>query len=79
MGAAAVDLCSVACGRLDAFYERGLGPWDLAAGTLIAREAGATVGDLAGGPASREFTLAASSGLFEPLRALLGTAGAGTA
>ena len=32
MGAASVDLCSVACGRLDAYYERGLGPWDLAAG-----------------------------------------------
>jgi myo-inositol-1(or 4)-monophosphatase len=79
MGAAAVDLCSVACGRLDAFYERGLGPWDLAAGALIAAEAGATVGDLAGGPASGEFTLAASSALFEPLRALLDTAGAGTA
>jgi fructose-1,6-bisphosphatase/inositol monophosphatase family enzyme len=79
MGAAAVDLCSVACGRLDAFYERGLGPWDLAAGALIAREAGATVGDLSGGPASGEFTLAAASGLFEPLRALLDTAGAGTA
>ena len=79
MGAAAVDLCSVACGRLDAFYERGLGPWDLAAGALIAQEAGAKVGDLAGGPASGEFTLAASSGLFEPLRALLDTAGAGTA
>jgi myo-inositol-1(or 4)-monophosphatase len=78
-GAAAVDLCSVACGRLDAFYERGLGPWDLAAGALIAREAGATVGDLAGGPPSGEFVLAASSGLFKPLRALLDTAGAGTA
>jgi myo-inositol-1(or 4)-monophosphatase len=79
MGAAAVDLCSVACGRLDAFYERGLGPWDLAAGVLIAHEAGATVGDLAGGPASGEFTLAASTALFEQLRALLDTAGAGTA
>ena len=41
-GAAAVDLCSVACGRVDAYWERGLGPWDLAAGSLIAREAGAT-------------------------------------
>jgi len=79
MGAASVDLCSVACGRLDAYYERGLGPWDLAAGGLVAREAGATVGDLSGGPASGEFTLAASSGLFDPLRALLDTAGAGTA
>ena len=79
LGAASVDLCSVACGRLDAYYERGLGPWDLAAGVLIAHEAGATVGDLAGGPASGDFTLAASTGLFEPLRALLDTAGAGTA
>jgi fructose-1,6-bisphosphatase/inositol monophosphatase family enzyme len=79
MGAAAVDLCSVACGRLDAYYERGLGPWDLAAGGLIARQAGARVGDLAGGPASGEFVLATTNGLFEPLRALLDTAGAGTA
>jgi myo-inositol-1(or 4)-monophosphatase len=79
MGSAAVDLCSVACGRLDAFYERGLGLWDLAAGALIAQEAGARVGDLAGGPPSGEFVLAAASGLFEPLRALLDTAGAGSA
>jgi fructose-1,6-bisphosphatase/inositol monophosphatase family enzyme len=79
MGAASVDLCSVACGRLDAYYERGLGPWDLAAGGLIAEEAGAVVGNLTGGPASGEFTLAAGSGLFDPLRALLDTAGAGTA
>ena len=43
MGAAAVDLCSVACGRVDAYWERGLGPWDLAAGALVAAEAGATV------------------------------------
>src|SRR3546814_882098 len=40
-GAAAVDLCSVACGRVDGYYERGLAPWDLAAGGLIASEAGA--------------------------------------
>ena len=79
MGAAAVDLCSVACGRLDAFYERGLGPWDLAAGALIAQEAGARVGDLDGGPASGHFALASAPGLFDPLRALLDTAGAGTA
>src|SRR4051812_33993906 len=79
MGAASVDLCSVACGRLDAYYERGLGPWDLAAGALIAEEAGAQVGDLAGGPPSGTFVLAASRRLFEPLRALLDTAGAGTA
>ena len=49
MGAAAVDLCSVACGRVDAFYERGLNHWDLAAGALIAAEAGARVGAIGGG------------------------------
>lgn len=42
-GAAAVDLCSVAAGRVDAFFERGLQPWDRAAGGFIAREAGAVV------------------------------------
>ena len=79
MGAAAVDLCSVACGRLDAYYERGLSPWDLAAGVLVAQEAGAVVGDLHGGPGSGEFVLAAAPALFEPLRDLLDQAGAGTA
>ena len=50
MGAAAVDLCSVACGRVDAFFERGLNHWDLAAGALIAIEAGAIVSSIEGGP-----------------------------
>jgi myo-inositol-1(or 4)-monophosphatase len=79
VGAAAIDLCWVAAGRLDAFYERGLSPWDLAAGALIASEAGALVGDLDGGPASGAFTLAAGPDIFEPLRELLVVAGAGTA
>jgi myo-inositol-1(or 4)-monophosphatase len=48
-GAAALDLCYVACGRLDAFWETGLQPWDLAAGTLIIREAGGIVSALNGG------------------------------
>lgn len=43
MGAAALDLCSIAVGRLDAYFERGLNPWDFAAGALIASEAGAVV------------------------------------
>ena len=47
-GVASADLCSVAAGRLDAFYERGLNYWDYAAGGLIAREAGALVGGLFG-------------------------------
>jgi myo-inositol-1(or 4)-monophosphatase len=45
-GSAAVSLCWVACGRLDAFYESGLQPWDSAAGSLIALEAGADVQDV---------------------------------
>ena len=42
-GAASVDLCSVAAGRVDGYFERGLEPWDLAAGALIAEESGAVV------------------------------------
>jgi myo-inositol-1(or 4)-monophosphatase len=76
MGAAAVDLCSVACGRADAFFERGLAPWDLNAGLLIAAEAGARVGAIGGGPAVPGSVLAAAPALFEPLRALLVEAGA---
>jgi myo-inositol-1(or 4)-monophosphatase len=76
MGAAAVDLCSVACGRVDGFYEKGLAPWDYAAGALVAREAGATVGDLDGGPPSGVFVLASGPALFEPLGDLLRGAGA---
>jgi myo-inositol-1(or 4)-monophosphatase len=75
-GAAALDLCWVAAGRLDAFYERGLQPWDLAGGGLVAAEAGAVTGDLAGGPPSSSFVLAAAPAVFEPLRALLEIAGA---
>ncbi|NNF91737.1 MAG: inositol monophosphatase [Boseongicola sp.] len=47
-GAAALDLCYVAAGRLDAFWETGLAPWDLAAGGLIIREAGGIVSGLDG-------------------------------
>jgi len=48
-GAAALDLAYVACGRLDAFWEMGLAPWDMAAGALLISEAGGLVGDLGGG------------------------------
>ncbi len=47
-GAAALDLCYVAAGRLDAFWETGLSIWDLAAGTLIIREAGGIISGLDG-------------------------------
>ena len=48
LGSAALDLCYVACGRLDGFWELRLNPWDVAAGGLIAREAGATVTTITG-------------------------------
>lgn len=49
-GSAALDLCSVACGQFEGFWEFGLKPWDTAAGMLIVREAGGTVSDFSGGP-----------------------------
>jgi myo-inositol-1(or 4)-monophosphatase len=50
LGSAALDLCYVACGRVDGYWETKLNAWDLAAGTLIAAEAGAVVTDLSGRP-----------------------------
>jgi myo-inositol-1(or 4)-monophosphatase len=70
-GSCAVDLCSLAAGRVDAYYERGVNYWDYAAGGLIATEAGARVAGLAGGPPSPELAMAAGPGLFDELQALL--------
>jgi myo-inositol-1(or 4)-monophosphatase len=70
-GSCAVDLCSVAMGRLDAFYERGVNYWDFAAGGLVATEAGAHLGGLHGQPASPELAIAAEPGLFADLHGLL--------
>jgi myo-inositol-1(or 4)-monophosphatase len=70
-GSAAVDLCSVAAGRMDAFFERGLNYWDYAAGGLIAREAGAMVGGLAGQPESTSMTVAAGPELYRELETFL--------
>jgi myo-inositol-1(or 4)-monophosphatase len=66
-GSCAVDLCSVAAGRVDAYYERGVNYWDYAAGGLIAREAGALLAGLAGRPASPQLAVAAEPGLFGQL------------
>jgi len=79
MGAAAVDLCSVAAGRVNAYYERGLGPWDLAAGALVAEEAGAVVGSLDGPASAGGVVIAAPPSLFRAVRDLLEAAGAGEA
>jgi len=62
-GSAALDLCAVAAGRLDAYFERGLSPWDHAAGALIAREAGAWVGGFDGAAESKIMTIAAGPDL----------------
>jgi myo-inositol-1(or 4)-monophosphatase len=70
-GSAALDLCSVAAGRLDAYFEAGTRDWDRAAGGLIAAEAGARVGDLRGGPHSEDMIVAAPAGLFDALCELL--------
>jgi myo-inositol-1(or 4)-monophosphatase len=70
MGAASLDLCAVASGRLDAYFERRLSPWDHAAGALIARESGARVTGMDGAPPSHQFVLAAEPRLAEALERL---------
>ncbi|ARP72733.1 inositol monophosphatase [Streptomyces pluripotens] len=75
-GSAAIDLCDVACGRLDGFYERGLNAWDVAAGDLIAREAGVLTGGRPGERPSRDLTVAGTPGVFELLQQLLEDFGA---
>jgi myo-inositol-1(or 4)-monophosphatase len=69
LGSAALDLCYVAAGRLDAFWEERLHPWDIAAGSLIAREAGAVVTDYSGAPVTfeRGQIVAAAPGLHGPM------------
>ena len=75
LGSAALDLCAVAAGRVDGYYEAGMHPWDWAAGALIATEAGARVGGLAGRPPGEWTTLAANPTLFAELERLLVAAG----
>jgi myo-inositol-1(or 4)-monophosphatase len=77
IGAASLDLCGVATGRLDAFVERGLKPWDLAAGGLVAAEAGARVGGLGEEPAGEDLVVVTNPGLWDPLQGLLRDAGFG--
>ena len=70
-GSAAVDLCFVAAGRVDAYFETGLNAWDCAAGELIARQAGAITSDFGGGAARPEQMLAATPGVHAALVELL--------
>lgn len=70
-GTASLDLCFVASGRLNAYFERTLSPWDHAAGALIAREAGARVSGLNGAAPSKDFIIAAEPSLADRLEARL--------
>lgn len=70
IGAASLDLCAVAAGRLDAYYERGLHPWDAVAGCVIVAEAGGIVSGLQG-PVSRKMTLAAAPRVHAEMHRLL--------
>ena len=75
-GVASLDLCWVACGRLDAYYEYGGQPWDVAAGLLIATEAGAAASSIDGGPPLPHSVVVATPAVAGPLLDLLASAGA---
>lgn len=82
LGSAAIDLCLLADGSLDLYYERGLNPWDMAAGAVVATEAGAVVTGLRGGPAGGSMTVAGPAELVAQLAEILEAAdadGVGTA
>jgi myo-inositol-1(or 4)-monophosphatase len=72
VGSAALDLCWCACGRYDAFYERGLHAWDMAAGALIARRAGLEVRDLKEGPGDPHGVVVAPDAFMAELYELVG-------
>jgi myo-inositol-1(or 4)-monophosphatase len=74
-GSAALDLCSVADGRVDAYVERGLNAWDHAAGVLVVREAGGVVTGLGGDEPDERLLVAAGPGLHAQLRAAVVAAG----
>nr|WP_241384640.1 inositol monophosphatase [Rhodococcus sp. CH91] len=76
VGAAALDLCMVAAGRVDAHYEHGLSPWDWAAGALVAAEAGAVVRLPAGRGEDGEITVAVAPGIAAEFETLLDEIGA---
>jgi myo-inositol-1(or 4)-monophosphatase len=71
VGSAALDLCWTACGRFDAYYERGLKPWDVAAGRLVAERAGLTVRTLHAADDDPPGVIAAPAGLIDALQELV--------
>lgn len=76
IGSSAIDMGMVASGNLDAYYERGLGAWDLAAASIVAAEAGATVVGLHGRPASSSMLVAGPEPTVRELVAILEDLGA---
>ncbi len=76
LGSCALDLCYVAAGNLDAYYEHGLNAWDFAAGALIAQEAGVRVEGWDGAPPDTSFAVAARPETFDALHEALSGAGA---
>jgi myo-inositol-1(or 4)-monophosphatase len=70
-GSAALELCAAAAGRVDAYYEADLQPWDHAAGALVAAEAGLVLGGLPGRPFGDPMVVAAAPGIADELLALL--------
>ena len=70
-GSAALDLCAVAAGRVDAYYELNLNPWDHAAGALVARESGAVVTGLPGRPFAEPMAIAAAAPVADSFVELL--------
>ncbi len=70
-GSSALDLCSAAAGRVDAYYELDLNPWDHAAGALVAAEAGLVLSGLAGRPFADPMAVAVAPSIAAPFRALL--------
>jgi myo-inositol-1(or 4)-monophosphatase len=73
LGSAAIDLCHVACGRVDAYVEAGLNPWDSAAGLVIAAEAGCVASDARGGTVGFDDLVVAAPGVHAALLAALRT------
>lgn len=70
-GSAAIDLCMVGLGRVDAYFETGLHPWDYAAGALFVQEAGGITGGLEGEPLNGELAIASNSAVFEEFSKLI--------
>lgn len=70
LGAASVDMCFVACGRLDAYVEGGLNSWDIMAAQLVLTEAGCLVTDFSGGPVTPAEVLAAPPSIHRAIMEL---------